>query len=397
MLADVAAGSLDDVGFDAADGLREDPRLLADAVGERRDLFLRLGRGRRIHAVVYTRQSTFREESISLELQEQAAREHAHRQGYSVVGLESDPGITGRTFNRPGVAAAMSAIERGDADVIVLWKWSRLSRARLDWYVAADRAARAGGTIEAAAEPIDTSTSIGRFARGIMIELAAFESESIGDGWRAAHERRAENGRAHSARPRFGYDYDLEQKIHVVNPETGPILAQCYERYIAGEPFSALARWLSQAGIAGIQGGTFMPTALKRVLDSGFAAGLITFRGEKLPGAHETLIDEATWAAYRQARSTRRQRPRAEVSPYLLSGLVRCAHCKLVMSGTRTKRWSYYKCDRSLITKSHQEKYVRCSVVEEAVLDEIRAIAGQAEEVIRHGLANATPNTKKSA
>lgn len=42
-------------------------------------------------AVLYLRQSTYREESISLELQESAAREHARRMGYHVVAVESDP------------------------------------------------------------------------------------------------------------------------------------------------------------------------------------------------------------------------------------------------------------------------------------------------------------------
>jgi DNA invertase Pin-like site-specific DNA recombinase len=306
-------------------------------------------------AVLYLRQSTYREESISLELQETACREYAQRRGYSVVGVESDPGLSGRTFNRPGVAAVMDKVDRGDADVIVLWKWSRLSRNRLDWYQAADRAQQAGGRIESATEPIDTSTSIGRLSRGMMIEIAAFESERAGDQWKEAQERRIRNGLPHDGRNRFGYVYDADAKMHRPDPATGPVLVELYERYVGGAAFSALVTWLAAQGIPPHSAQQWSIASVKRTLDTGFAAGLITYRGEKHPGAHQALIDESTWAAYLEARARRRQRPRAERSQYLLSGIVRCATCGLAMTGwTHTSRpYTYYRCERAVHTRIH--------------------------------------------
>ena len=144
-------------------------------------------------AVLYLRQSTYREESISLELQETAGRDHAARQGYVVVDVLADPGISGRTWRRPAVQAAMDMLEGGRADVIVLWRWSRLSRNRKDWALAADRADVAGGRIESATEPNDV-TAAGRFARGVMTEMAAFESERIGEQWREVQASRVARG-----------------------------------------------------------------------------------------------------------------------------------------------------------------------------------------------------------
>lgn len=89
-------------------------------------------------AVIYLRQSTHRDESISLELQETACRDYCDRMGYDIVAVRADPGISGRTWlKRPDVQRVMAAIEGGEADVIVLWKWSRLSRSRKDWALAA--------------------------------------------------------------------------------------------------------------------------------------------------------------------------------------------------------------------------------------------------------------------
>ena len=326
-------------------------------------------------AVIYARQSIAREESISLELQETACRAHAAQQGYVIVAVETDEGFSGRTFDRPGVRRAMSMIEDGRADVILLWKWSRLSRSRRDWAAAADTVERAGGQIESATEAIDTTTSVGRLGRGIMVEFAAFESERIGDQWREAHERRIRNGRPHGGRPRFGYTYDKAEKIHRVDPVTGPILADIYRRYGTGASFHSIAQRLILAGIPSATGGLWHPTVIKKVCDSGFGAGRIFFRGQMHAGAHEPVIDEAMWAAYQEARARRRPRPRAENSQYLLSGMVWCASCSARMGGARFKGYAYYKCTQNTLTRAHRRMSVPTHVAEDAVLATIRDIA----------------------
>lgn len=84
----------------------------------------------RPHAVLYLRQSIARKDSISLELQEDAGRRYCEQTGYQVVAVEADSGISGLTWYRPAVQRVMGMIETGEDEVIVLWKWSRLSRAR---------------------------------------------------------------------------------------------------------------------------------------------------------------------------------------------------------------------------------------------------------------------------
>ncbi|MGY5764937.1 recombinase family protein [Brachybacterium sp. DNPG3] len=323
--------------------------------------------------MIYLRQSTFREESISLELQETAGREYAAQQGYTVVGMESDPGLSGRTFNRPGVAAVMDAVESGTADVIILWKWSRLSRNRLDWYLAADRAQEAGGRIESATEPIDTSTSIGRLARGMMIEIAAFESERAGDQWKEAQARRVRQGLPHDGRVRFGYVYNAEQKMYVPDPVTGPVFADLYRRFTAGETFYSLCIWLNTQGIPTATGSNIWTAGnLRQIMDREFAVGKVHYLGQVHPGAHEPLITEAEHAAYRQARKKRAAAPRSEASEYLLAGLVYCGVCGRKLTGASARgRWFYYRCYSSRFTGKHSYVQAPAPAVETAVHEKL--------------------------
>lgn len=335
-------------------------------------------------AILYLRQSTHREESISLEIQETAGRDYAARAGYIVTEVLADPGLSGRTWARPAVQRAQAMIEDGEADVIVVWKWSRLARNRRDWAVAVDTIEAAGGRLESSTETVDTSTSTGRLARGMLAEIAAFESDRIGDGWREVHARRIKAGLPANGKPRWGYTYDRDAKIHRPDPATGPILAQMYARYVAGESVYSLVRWLNANGYRTSPGysasgdGPWSDRSLRRVLDSGFAAGLITAGDHRSPGAHEPLIDTELWEAYQVSRASRRVRRSSERSVYLLSGLMRC-YCGAAMSGGQFGAGGVakFRCGPGKEQGRHDGGYVTMHLVEAAVLDWLRDVAAE--------------------
>jgi Site-specific recombinases, DNA invertase Pin homologs len=332
-------------------------------------------------AVLYLRQSVAREESISLELQETAGRAYAKQQGYQVVAVESDPGISGRTWKRPAVVRVMAMIEDGSADVIVLWKWSRLSRSRLDWAVAADRVETAGGRIESATEPLDVSTSTGRLARGMLTEFAAFESERIGDVWKESHARRVNQGLPANGKPRFGYQYTRADGF-APDPVSGPVLAEMYRRYNSGQSVYSLVQWANEGPTRPVTGygpsgdGLWSARTIRRILDQGFGAGYITRHGERIPGAHQPVITTEEFEEYLARRETRRVSRRSERSEYLLSGLIRCACGSTMNAGLfGSGRTAKYRCKAANEKRAHTGGYVATTVVEDAVLEWLRGIA----------------------
>jgi DNA invertase Pin-like site-specific DNA recombinase len=332
-------------------------------------------------AVLYLRQSTYREESISLELQETAGRDYCARQGYQVVDVLADPGVSGRTWRRPAVQRAMSMLEQHEADVVVLWRWSRLSRSRKDWALAADRADVAGGRIESATEPNDV-TAAGRFARGVMTELAAFESERIGEQWREVQASRVARGLPPGGKLPWGWRWSAAGPAEV-DGERGAVIAELYARYLAGAGSRALAAWLDDAGWRPMHRADWNDRSVTQLLDSPVHAGFVAYRGEVHPGAHDGVIDEATWQAYRRERARRRE-GREVRRRYLLSGVARCAACGEPMNGAtitnhpRSREpWSSYRC-RSLGKGPHAGKgpwSLALHVVESALLAWLREVA----------------------
>lgn len=301
-------------------------------------------------AVLYLRQSTYREESISLELQETAARDHCARMGYQVVEVLADPGISGRTWKRPAVQRAMAMLEEHAVDVVVLWRWSRLSRNRKDWALAADRADVAGGRIESATEPND-GTAAGRFARGVMTEMAAFESERIGEQWRDVQASRVARGLPPGGKLPWGWKWSPAGPAEP-DGERADVVAELYRRYLAGAGGRELAAWLNRTEHKPMHRDEWHGATVLQLLDSPVHAGLVTYRGETHPGAHAGVIDGATWDAYRRERVVRRE-GREVKRRYLLSGIAVCS-CGEQMTGftitshaRQRQPWSSYRC-RSL-------------------------------------------------
>lgn len=311
---------------------------------------------------------------LSPDIQLTAIRDHCHRAGYVLVDTVQDIDRTGRLWKRRQIETVVRMVEERRADVIVVWKISRVARNRKDWAIAVDRVESVGGLLESATEPNET-TSSGRFARGMLAELAAFESERIGETWQEVHAQRVASGRPANGKPRFGYRYDADSKTHLPDPVTGPVLADLYRRYVAGESVYALVRWLNAAGHRTLAGqgypgtGVWSDRTLRRVLDSGFGAGKFTAHGILHDGVHEPVIDADLWEQYQEARTRRRGSTNAERSQYVLSGMLRCTLCGGRMVGGQfgSSRVPKFRCKRGKETGIHDGGYVTMRVVEDEV------------------------------
>lgn len=275
-------------------------------------------------AVAYVRVSQARDGMISPELQLRAIEEYCRRRGYLITETLQDLDLSGRIWRNRQMEAAIGRIERGEAEAIVVWRWSRVSRNRLDWAVAVDRVETAGGALESATEGFDTSTSTGRMARGVLAELSAFESDRIGDVWREVQERRVAQGLPSQGHPMFGYR-KRGDGTYVPDRRTGPILADMYRRYVDGTSFAELARGLNARHIKTVAArGAWTAHGLARIMDHGFAAGYIAHGGKLLPGTHQAIITAELWETFRARRDDARYQPRHVPDDFLALGLVWC-------------------------------------------------------------------------
>ena len=331
-------------------------------------------------AVAYIRVSKEREEMVSPELQMAAIEAHCRKRGFTIVKTLEDLDMSGRFWKRRTVEQGIAMIEAREAEALVVWKISRVARNRKDWAIALDRVESIGGKLESAMEPVDTSTSSGRFTRGMMAEMAVYESEQIGDSWKAAHSRRNRLGLPHSGKARFGYDYSKDTGY---SPnDDSKIMRQLYRMYNQGKSFRQLFAYLTDEGydVPGMR----EVTSLRRSMDLGFAAGYFVAQGELVKGAHEPIITEGEWAEYQARRKQRGSRPRAEASDYAYSGLLRCFCGGGMHGGVITaasgKKFRRYTCDRSVQRLAHPATSISEAQVEAAVHQWLEGVAAEIDE-----------------
>jgi len=285
---------------------------------------------------------------VSPELQDIAIGDYCDRSGYQITqrmeGLD-ESGSRSKSRWWAKLDAAIELVEAGEVDVIVVWKFSRTARHRLKWAVALDRVEVAGGRLESATEQVDVSTSTGRFTRGMLAELNAFEAERIGEQWKEAHARRIAKGLPAQGGVRFGYQQ--ADGAYVADETTAPLLAAMYADYNRGVSAGTIARRLNDAGHLVARTGTrWTSNHVLAVLDSGFGAGKVSTGVRRAitwhPGAHEPVVDADTWNTYREQREARRGQTSNSTPSYVLSGSMRCGDCGSGMHASALGRETGY-------------------------------------------------------
>lgn len=363
-------------------------------------------------AVLYVRQSVTRYvrddqgrktkvlDTVSPELQETAGRDYCERKGYRVVDVVTDLNRTGRTLKRRKVQEAINYIDSGEASVIVVWKWSRMARNRRDWAVTCDYVEdKVGGRLESSTEPVDVTTAVGRLQRGMLVEIAAFESDRAGEVWKEVMDGRAAKGLPGHGRARFGY-INIGKGRFEPHPELGEVLASMYRAYIGGDGYLTIARRLNDHGHRTTAGGMWREGNVRTVLDSGFGAGYFVHRGVLVRGVHTAVISEDEWRQYLTARDERVMiPPRAKSSRYLLTGLVKCGYCGGGMTARPDRNGvHWYRC-RSRSLNRCPNPWTKLTDVEREVMSWLRNLVAEvdrATEANRKAQAKVTTHRNRA-
>jgi DNA invertase Pin-like site-specific DNA recombinase len=143
-------------------------------------------------AVGYVRLSKRHEQGVSIAAQREAIMKAAEERGLELVEVVEDDGLSGRSLRRPGVQRALELME--DADVLLVARLDRLSRCVRDFASILHSAQRGRWDVVALDMGMDTSTPQGRFFSQILMSVAEFERELIGERTKAALAYARSNG-----------------------------------------------------------------------------------------------------------------------------------------------------------------------------------------------------------
>lgn len=204
-------------------------------------------------AIGYCRVSTDGQgaDGLGMEAQAAALQAEAERRGWQLE-LVVEVASAGSLAKRPVLAAALSRLDAGEAQVLLALRLDRLARSVVDMVDMADRAERHGWQLATADGAVDSTTATGR----LMLELVACFS---------AHERRLIRERTRAALQAKRARGERTGHLPILK---GELRQRIYDMAQAGMSQSAIARQLTAEGTPTARGGVWRQSTVAHVLAS---------------------------------------------------------------------------------------------------------------------------------
>jgi len=231
-------------------------------------------------AVGYIRVSTERQavEGVSLDAQREKIRAWCDAQGYELLGVEVDAGISGkRAANRPGLQAALALACREHA-ALVVYSLSRLARSTRDALTISERLDKAGADLVSLSERIDTTSAAGKMIFRVLAVLAEFERDLISERTRGAFEHMRAQGEKTGGSLPFGYRLAADGRRLEPDPEGQRIVALIRRRHARGDSLSGIARDLEARAVPTAGGGRWTHRQVASVLQVAASRERVTAR-----------------------------------------------------------------------------------------------------------------------
>lgn len=135
-----------------------------------------------LRAVGYVRVSTDEQadSGLGLKAQRVAIEAETTRRGWDLLDIYTDTASGKSLARRPGLEAALSTLDRGNADALVVAKLDRLSRSTKDFGALMERAQRRDWAPVVLDLGVDTTTPAGELVASVMVSVAQWERRAIG-------------------------------------------------------------------------------------------------------------------------------------------------------------------------------------------------------------------------
>ena len=219
-------------------------------------------------AIGYARVSTDGQviDGVSLDAQQARIRAWCEANGYSLLGLHVDAGLSGsRSDNRPALQVALNEACRTKAAFIV-YSLSRLARSTKDAITFSERLAKNGADLVSLSERIDTTTAAGKMVFRMLAVLAEFERDQVAERTKGALAHLRNQGKRISGKIPYGYDLALDGENLVSNPTEQSGLQLIQKLRAKGLGRRRIATQLMRRGIPTKTGSSWSPQAVASIL-----------------------------------------------------------------------------------------------------------------------------------
>ncbi|HIY64827.1 MAG TPA: recombinase family protein [Candidatus Agrococcus pullicola] len=351
-----------------------------------------------LRAVVYVRISDDPEGTErGVDRQEADCRAYAAARGWEVVAVfrENDTsafkqrtitlpsGERVRRVVRPQFRAMLTHLNDGQAQVMIAYDLDRAVRDPRDLEDLIDAKVLGGFTVRSVTGSLRLDTDSDVAMARVLVAMANKSSADTARRVARAAKQQAIEGAWHGGRVPFGYRAEAGELV--IDPVTGPLVVEMYQRVLAGDSLYRIRKGWNARGILTTHGCAWSDRTLKLMLRNPSNKGVREYRPVMPDGSRAktskmqvkatwpALVDEDTWQqvsdvldARKKARNFHQPGSGAAKRMYPFSGLIRCSKCGTAM----IHRGGVYQCIQP--TRGGCHRSIRSAeiskLVEEAVL-----------------------------
>jgi len=381
-----------------------------------------------MRAVLYLRLSATADDSTSIARQEADLRDLAEREGWEVVRVLADDGISGRKV-RANVAEAFRMLTDGEAEALAVWKLDRLTRQGLgavgELVTTLDRVP--GALFVALRDGLRSDQPAWRIIAAVLSEVARTEAENTSTRAKSAIAYRKTVTHRFTGGGTIPFGYRSEPapdgpgRVLVVNEDEAAVVRDVAERLIAErETLASIAADLTARGIptsksaarrAAYRGlpaddldrGRWTVATIRTLWTAWTIIGRVPLGDDVVRDSDglpitvwPPLVDLATLERIRARFGDRdpARRP-ARRAARLLSGLAYCAHCGRKLHVTTSSGKAIYSCSASRNGHECPSPKIDAALLEEYVAD--RALAADGDKPERVLVEERTPSDTDGA
>ncbi len=356
------------------------------------------GPGSSLRAMVYVRISDDPAGSErGVDRQEADCRAYAAAHGWQVAAVfrENDTsafkqrtitlpsGERVRRVIRPQFRAMLKHLADDQAQVMIAYDLDRAVRDPRDLEDLIDAKVLGGFTVRSVTGSLRLDTDSDVAMARVLVAMANKSSADTARRVARAAKQQAIEGAWHGGRVPFGYR--AESGVLVIDPVTGPLVAEAMQRVLAGDSLYRIRKDWNERGILTTHGCAWSDRTLKLMLRNPSNKGIREYRpvlpdGSRaktskmqMKAAWPAIVDDDTWQqvfdvldARKKARNFHQPGSGAAKRMYPFSGLIRCSACGTAM----IHRGHVYQCIQP--TRGGCNRSIRSAevstLVEEAVL-----------------------------
>lgn len=351
----------------------------------------------------YIRVSTERQvEGYSIEGQIIQIEQYCQFNGYELVDIYADRGISGKSMNRPELQRMLNDAKNGKLDCVMVYKTNRLARNTSDLLTIVEELHRQNVEFFSLSERMEVKNSTGKLMLQILASFSEFERNTILENIYTGQYQRALEGYYQGNLP-LGYNNIPDNKKELmINQHEANIVKYIFESYAKGHGYRKIANALNHKGYVTKKGNPFSISAISYILSNPFYIGKIQFAKYKdwndkrrkglndkpviAEVKHTPIINQELWDKVQTRKNQVSQKPQVHgKGTNLLTGIIFCEKCGAAYAASNTtntlkdgtkKRIRYYSCSnfRNKGSKVCSANSVRADVIEKYVMDQILEI-----------------------